>query len=92
MSATINEFKLFEDDLVKLIGNIQFRRHSDNFQRTLQMDAAYIRWPRDILVPTDKTKIIYTAHYLKVPLKKMPMLKLIRKHRSLPVSSVLLTE
>ena len=55
----IEELKPFEEDMAKLIGNIQFRRPHDNFQRILQKDAAYIRGSKDIFVPADKTKNIY---------------------------------
>ena len=55
----IDELKSFEDDMVKLIGNIQFRRPRNNFQRTLQKDADYIKGSRDIFVPADKTKNLY---------------------------------
>ena len=55
----MDELKSFENDMEKLIENIQFRRPRDTFQRTLQRDAAYIRGSRDIFVPADKTKNIY---------------------------------
>ena len=45
--------------MVKLIGNIQFRKPSDSFQRSLQKDAEYIRGSQDIFVPAEKTKNIY---------------------------------
>ena len=55
----MDELKSFEDDMEKLIGNIQFRRPRDNLQRTLQRNAAHIRGSRDMFVPADKTKSIY---------------------------------
>ena len=55
----MDELKPFEDDMEKLIGNIQFRRSRDSFQRTLQRDAAYIRGSSDVFVPADKTKNVY---------------------------------
>ena len=51
----MDELKSFEDDMENFIGNIQFRRPWDNFQRTLQRDAAHIRGSRDMFVPADKT-------------------------------------
>ena len=55
----IEELKSFEDDMVKLIRSIEFRRPRDNFQRTLQRDAAHIRGSEDIFVPADKTRNVY---------------------------------
>ena len=55
----MDELKPFEDDIEKLIGNIQFRRPRDNFQKTLQRDSATIRGSKDIFVLADKTKNIY---------------------------------
>ena len=55
----MDELNFFEDDMEKLIGNTQFRRPHENFQRTLQRDAAHIRVSRDIVVPADKTKNTY---------------------------------
>ena len=62
----IDNLKSFEDDMAKLIGNIQFRKPSDSFHRSLQKDAEYIRGSQDIFVAADKTKNIYrmgTAQY-----------------------------
>ena len=55
----MDELKSFEDDVEKLIRNIQFRRLRDNFQKTLQKDAVTIRWSKDVFVPANKTKNIY---------------------------------
>ena len=55
----IDELKPFEDDAVKLIENIQFRRTRDRFQKILQKDAAYIRGSQDIFMPADKTRNLY---------------------------------
>ena len=55
----IDELLHFEEDMAKLIGNIEFRRPHDSFQSTLQRDAEYIRGSSDIFVPADKTKNIY---------------------------------
>ena len=55
----MDELKPFEEDMAKLIGNIQFRRPRDIFQSTLQRDVANIRGSRDVFVPADKTKNIY---------------------------------
>ena len=55
----MDELKSFEDDVEKLIGNIQFRQPRDNFKKTLQKDAATIRGSKDMFVPADKTKNIY---------------------------------
>ena len=99
----MDELKSLED-MEKLIRNIQFRRPRDNFQSTLQRDAAYSRGSRDIFVQADKTKTIYkmeraqykrllhenvTKHY-KVA-EKTHAIILIRRRGSLLVSSVLPT-
>ena len=55
----IDELKSFEDDMVKLIGNVQFRRPHDSFQRALQKDTTFIKGSQDIFVPADKTRNLY---------------------------------
>ena len=55
----IDELKYFEEDMAKLIGNIQFREPRDDFQRTLKRDADHIRGSHDVFVPADKTKNVY---------------------------------
>ena len=45
--------------MAKLIGNIQFRKPRDSFQKFLKKNAEYIRESQDIFVPADKTKNVY---------------------------------
>ena len=45
--------------MVKLIGNVQFRRPHDSFQRALQKDTTFIKGSQDIFVPADKTRNLY---------------------------------
>ena len=52
----IDKLKPFENDVAKLIGNVQFRRPRDSFQKVLQKDTAYIRGSQVIFVVADKTR------------------------------------
>ena len=45
--------------MAKLIGNIQFRKPRESFQKFLKKNAEYIRESQDIFVPADKTKNVY---------------------------------
>lgn len=65
----IEELKPFEDDMVRLIEKIEFRKVSDPFQDMLQMDIRRIRNSTDIIVPADKTRNLYqmrTVQYEKL--------------------------
>ena len=61
--------KPFEDDIVRLVEKIQFRKISDSFQDMLQTDIRKSRNSADIIVPADKTGNLYkmrTEQYEKL--------------------------
>ena len=55
----IDELKPFEDNMVKLIENVEFKRSHDRFQNTLKRDIAYIRGSQAVFMPADKTRNLY---------------------------------
>ena len=55
----IEELKPFEDDMIKLIENIDFRRVSDPFQDNLKKDIRSIKSSNDVSVRADKTRNLY---------------------------------
>ena len=65
----IEEMRPFEDDIVRLVEKIEFRKISDPFQDMLQTDIRKIRNSADIIVPADKTGNLYkmrTEQYEKL--------------------------
>ena len=65
----IEELKPFEDDLVKLIKSIEFRRVHDSFQSTLRKDIKKIRSSVNMFIRADKTRNLYEMppdHYSKL--------------------------
>ena len=69
----VNELEAFEDDLLKMIENIDFRRTSNDLQRPLDKDIQKIKISEDVIVPADKTRNLYA-----VPKKKYD--KLLREN------------
>ena len=57
----IEELAAFEEDLLKMIEEVQFRRSSDDFQQRLRTDIGRIRKCKDVIVPADKTRNMYTV-------------------------------
>eukprot|EP00112_Aurelia_sp_Birch-Aquarium-sp1_P007046 Seg177.1 transcript_id=Seg177.1/GoldUCD/mRNA.D3Y31 product="hypothetical protein" protein_id=Seg177.1/GoldUCD/D3Y31 len=51
--------KSFEDDLLKMIENIQFKKVNDKFQTTLKNDIKKINDSTKMLIPADKTRNLY---------------------------------
>ena len=49
----------FEDDLEKMISNVQFRRVKNNFQNRLKNDIRSIQSSKKVFIFTDKTRNIY---------------------------------
>ncbi len=56
-----NYYKLdpFKKDLVKLIASIEYRPHSNDFQKKLKEDCSKIKQSQDIIVSADKTSNLY---------------------------------
>lgn len=80
----IDELKPFEDDMTKLIEDLEFTSMDDDFQRTLRNDTDKIRNSATVFVPADKTHNLYemetrqydkllreniTKHYKRAPAK-----------------------
>ena len=55
----IDEMKPFEDDLLRMIENIQFRKVNDDFQSTLKNDIKKIKDSTKMFIPADKTRNLY---------------------------------
>ena len=56
----VDELVAFEDDLMKLIENLQFRRIKRNeLQRRLDKDTERIKSCKDVIIPADKTRNLY---------------------------------
>ena len=58
----VDELKAFEDDALKMIEMIEFRRVADPFQQRLRSDIQKIRASPDIIVPADKTRNLYEVN------------------------------
>ena len=60
-SPQINELLPFEEDMIRLIQNIQFKDAKSSFQRKLICDIKNkIKKPNTLLLPADKTTNFYT--------------------------------
>jgi hypothetical protein len=55
----IHEMKAFEDDLVNMMENIQFRNVSDKFLNNLDNDLKKVKTSPNVFVFADKTKNVY---------------------------------
>ena len=65
----VRELIGFEEDLVRMIENIEFRRVSDPFQNTLRKDVERIKNTNEIFVRADKTRNLYSmpkTYYAKL--------------------------
>ena len=49
----------FEEDMLKMVENIKFRKVRDNFQSVLKRDIQNIRKSDKMLIPADKTRNFY---------------------------------
>ena len=57
----VNELEAFEDDLLTMIENIDFRRTSNDLQRRLDKDVQKMKNSKDVIVPADETRNLYTV-------------------------------
>lgn len=55
----VPELKGFEDDVIKMISNTQFRDGSDEFTKSLDADKRKITSSNNLFVPADKTRNMY---------------------------------
>ena len=55
----IDELSKFEDDLMLMIKNIEFRNVSNTFQDQLRNDISEIRNTEKVIIPADKTRNLY---------------------------------
>ena len=58
-SPAINELAAFENDLIELVKNIQFRTVHKQLQRTLKSDVKLNQYSRKTLTPANKTSNMY---------------------------------
>ena len=59
MPPQIEELTPFEDDLLKLIEELEFRKIDDTFQTTLKADINKIKNSDAVFVPADKSRNLY---------------------------------
>lgn len=55
------ELEAFEEDLLKMVETIQFRKTTNEFQQRLRKDVERIRQSKDVIVPADKTRNLYAV-------------------------------
>ena len=55
----INELANFENDMMQMVKNIQFRKINNNFQQILKKDIKKIKSNNKVFVPADKSRNIY---------------------------------
>lgn len=61
LPPTITQLKPFEDDLLKMIENIKFRKIRSQLQDKLKRDVKAIKEETKMIVPADKTNNFYTV-------------------------------
>ena len=57
----VEELKPFEDDILRMVENIEFRRATDRFQEQLRADITRVKRSSEVIVPADKTRNLYTV-------------------------------
>ncbi len=55
----IEEMKSFENDLLRMVENIQTRSANDPFQQKLKEDVQKVKSSTKLFIPADKTKNLY---------------------------------
>ncbi len=55
----VKELCKFEEDMMKLIQNIEFRRTDNEFQRKMREDVKQIKQCEKVVVPADKSTNLY---------------------------------
>ena len=55
----MKELKAFEDDLIKMIGDIEMRRNENNLQKKMREDISLIKGLNGVIVSADKTDNLY---------------------------------
>ena len=56
---TIPDMKPFEEDLTRMIENVQFRQSNDEFMATLETDKQKIKSSRNVFIFAEKTRNVY---------------------------------
>ena len=56
MPAPTRRIETFEEDMLKLIEELEFTTPNDDFQRTLKSDIDRIKKSNAVFVPADKTR------------------------------------
>ena len=60
---SINELKAFENDLISLIKNIEFKKTRSKFQNKLKSDMLKIDASNELIAASDKTNNMYKMSY-----------------------------
>ena len=55
----VNALKAFEEDMLKLIDDLEFKKSNDDFQKTLKADMRRIKKSDAVFVQSDKTRNLY---------------------------------
>ena len=58
----IEELEAFEEDLLNMIETVQFRKTSNVFQDQLRKDMDRIKQSKDVIIPADKTRNLYSVN------------------------------
>ena len=79
----VEEMDKFEDDLLKMIERVQFRKVTDDFQNKLREDIDTIRKSKDVIVRGDKTRNFYAV--TEDQYEKLLTNNITKNYRSAPV-------
>ena len=60
-APNIEELEAFEEDLLNMIETVQFRKTSNGFQEKLRKDMDRIKQSKDVIIPADKTRNLYSV-------------------------------
>ena len=61
LPETVTQLRPFENDLLQIIEQLEFRRRDSHLQTNMRKDLEQIRNCKDIIVPADKTVNYYTV-------------------------------
>ena len=81
----VEEMDKFEDDLLKMIERVQFRKVTDDFQNKLLQVIDTIRKSKDVIVRADKMRNLYAV--TEDPYEKLLTNNITKNYRSAPAGT-----
>ena len=78
----VEDLEAFEDDLLRLIENVQFRKTKNDLQERLKKDMEKIKQCNKVIVPADKTRNLYVVN--KVQYNKLLRDNITKSYRPAP--------